>query len=132
MYKNLFLILLVAIIATSCSSVDVAKNFNHTQTELNSNYKAIAHINAVNTSYYFLGFLPMASGSSKNVGSVVFFSDDAKVSDVSEMLIKESKSMGADGITNMSTETDSTGAAFFWILYRKTTQASGDAVKVLK
>ncbi len=92
--------------------------------------RPIAHVHSDIWGIYFLGFesCPVITGSASHPGSYHFFRNFATTNDAAEMVLEESRNLGADAVLDLKTDWDSSWQAYTLIFWLKEAQASGNAV----
>ena len=114
----------VAAALAGCSSVDTGTTLNGQKLTLPDSTN-VAHINGYTWGIYFFG-LPLFTGSTKAPGTCAIFSDTVQVDNVTHMLTKKSKDLGATHLVDLQSNRNST---WFILFSYKEIQASGNAVK---
>jgi hypothetical protein len=127
--RNVCIFMIILLVCCSCSYLTVDSNF-HGQKIENEATASGSHMNAYVWGYYLFGRFPILAGNPEKPGHVVWFSDVVQAGDAVRMLTKKSNEMGADSMTNVSSEVSSTGTFSFWIIYFCDAQASGNAIKL--
>lgn len=120
---------LLAMAVAGCSSVDVAKNFNGQQVSPNASQTGVSQINGCVWGYYLFGILPLVTGDPENPGTSSFFVDTVRLEPTVKMVTSKAKSLGSNSSIVLESRTDSSGSMFFWIVFYKEIQVSGNAVK---
>jgi len=127
-YILLSLLSLITIVFSGCAVVKTGKNYNKQEIALN-NPQPIATIYGNNYGYYLFSFFPIVTGNPANSNEWIWFSDKANVGTVTDMVTKKASELGATKTIDMESRVDFTGRMFFWIIYYKNVQVSGNAVK---
>ena len=95
-----FLATFAAVLFTGCTTVQEAKRFNGMPLDNGAN--PAVHTNVKITGYYFLGFLPIVSGSVGDTGKIAFFKDTVTVDHAVRVLTRYSRGAGALEIRNIN------------------------------
>ncbi len=92
--------------------------------------RPVAHIHSDIWGIYFLGLesCPIVTGSAGQPGSYHLFRDYATTNAAAEMVLEESRQLGADAVLNLKTDWDSSWQFHTLIFWLKEAQASGSAV----
>jgi hypothetical protein len=90
----------------------------------------VAHIHSDIWGIYFLGLesCPIITGSASQPGSYHYFRNIASTNSAVEMVLEESRNLGADAVLDLKTDWDSSWQAYTLIFWLKEAQASGNAV----
>jgi hypothetical protein len=115
---------MVAAALTACSSVDTGTSLNGIKLT-NPETTNVAHINGYTWGIYFFG-LPLFAGSTTHPGTCAIFKDTVQVDNISSMVTKEAKKLGATKAVDLVSKRDSTWMILFSI---KSIEASCNAVK---
>jgi hypothetical protein len=119
----------VLILAAGCSTVVTTNEFSGLFLG-ESGTRPLAHIHSDIWGIYFLGFesCPVITGSKSKPGRFHFFRHTASTAAAAEMVMEESRKLGADSVLNLKTDWDSSWQAYTLIFWLKEAQASGSAV----
>ncbi len=92
--------------------------------------RPVAHIHSDIWGIYFLGFesCPVITGSTRRPGSYHFFRNIATTNAAAEMVLEESRKLGADTVIDLKTDWESNWQPYTLIFWLKEAQASGNAV----
>ncbi|MBO5762361.1 MAG: hypothetical protein J6R85_00675 [Lentisphaeria bacterium] len=105
--KKMMTMALVAVFAavlfSGCTTVQEAKRFNGMP--LDNGAAPVAHTYVKIGGYYFLGFLPIVSGSVGDTGKIAFFKDTVTVDHAVRVLTRYSRGAGATEIRNINSTT---------------------------
>lgn len=117
------------IVAVGCSSIVSTSNLSGSGLSA-TGARSVAHLHSDIWGIYFLGFesCPVITGSYSKPGSYHFFRNTATTNAAAEMVLEESRKMGADAVLDLKTDWDSSWQAATLIFWLKEAQASGNAV----
>lgn len=117
------------LISAGCSSVISTTNLSGSELS-DSGARPVAHIHSDIWGIYFLGFesCPVITGSASKPGSYHFFRNIATTNSAAEMVLKESRKLGADAVIDLKTDWDSSWQSYTLLFWLKEAQASGNAV----
>ncbi len=133
MLKKMLLLSAVAVAAGligGCSSVQTAGVDKLNGQKLSASATDVAHISTHSAGLYFL-WIPLLTGSTQDVGSIVFGEDSVNATALTKALTLKSKELGATktvDIVSMKGSTMLIGPIPF-LFYWKTATVSGNAVK---
>ena len=127
-FITVYTLLLLALLFTGCSTVDVANNFNDCKITINKD-KPIAHIHASNYGYYLFSYIPLWTGRPGHANGCSFFLDQVTVGKMVDQVTKKSQELGGTKTINLSSNVLYTGSFSLWIIWLKEVHVSGDAVK---
>jgi len=115
---------------TGCMSVNVQQNLDDQKLSLSESEVPVAHISYYNYGYYLFGFIPVVTGDPIDEEAMTFFDDTMTIRRAMKSVIRESKSLGADKMLNLTTRRKvfPTVASFFTFSYVEI-QISCDVVK---
>lgn len=115
---------MVAAALAGCSSVDTGTSLNGIKLT-NPETTNVAHINGYTWGIYFFG-LPLFAGSTSHPGTCAVFKDTVQVDNITSMLTKKAKDLGATKLVDLSSKR---GGTWFILFSYKDIEASGNAVK---
>jgi len=129
-YLHYALFFSLCLLFVSCSSVNVQKDLNNQKLSLSNSHTPIAQITTYNYGYKFLSLVPLCGGDPANTGTFTLFRDTVTVENMTDVLIDQSKELGADTILNLTTRTKNmpTFVSLFTCSFVEV-QVSGNAVK---
>jgi hypothetical protein len=115
--------------AAGCSSVISTSDFSGVALS-SCGARPVAHVHSDIWGIYFLGFesCPVITGSASHPGSFHFFRNYATTNAAAEMVLEESRDLGADAVLDLKTDWDSSWQPYTLIFWLKEAQASGNAV----
>nr|HPJ73139.1 hypothetical protein [bacterium] len=92
--------------------------------------EVVAHIHSDIWGIYFLGFecMPLITGSRSDPGSYHFFRDTVSTNSAASMVTEKSEELGADTVTDLTTDWSSEWQTYTLLFWLKEAQASGNAV----
>ncbi|MDP8237342.1 MAG: hypothetical protein P9M08_13250 [Candidatus Erginobacter occultus] len=116
-------------VAAGCSSVISTSDFSGTALS-SCGARPVAHVHSDIWGIYFLGFesCPVITGSASHPGSFHLFRNYATTNAAAEMVLEESRDLGADAVLDLKTDWDSSWQTYTLIFWLKEAQASGNAV----
>ncbi len=120
--KKFFVCAAAALMLTGCSSVQFAEKFNSVPGN-NDGQVPKAHVNVKITGLYFLGFLPIISGSPASSGYCTGFSDTVNVDNAVYMLTRNARAIGGTQVTDITSSRSDFPLLF--LLSIKTVETSG-------
>jgi hypothetical protein len=115
---------LAAAALAGCSSIDTGTSLNGEKLTLPESTN-VAHLNGYTWGIYFFG-LPLFAGSTSHPGTCAIFKDTVQVDNITHMITKKAKDLGATKLVDLESRRDSTWLILFSI---KSIEASGNAVK---
>jgi len=129
-YLQYALFFSLCLLFVSCSSVNIQKDLNDQKLSLSDNYSPVAQITTYNYGYKFLSLVPLCGGDPANTGRFTLFRDTVTVKNMTDVLIDQSKDLGADTVLNLTTRTKNmpTFVSLFTCSFVEV-QVSGNAVK---
>ncbi len=115
--------------SVGCSSVTSTSDFSGVALS-SCGARPVAHVHSDIWGIYFLGFesCPIITGSVSHPGSFHFFRNFATTNSAAEMVLEESRNLGANAVLNLKTDWDSSWQPYTLIFWLKEAQASGNAV----
>ncbi len=115
---------MVAAALAGCSSVDTGTSLNGIKLT-NPDTTNVAHINGYTWGIYFFG-LPLFAGSTSHPGTCAVFKDTVQVDNITSMVTKKAKDLGATKLVDLESRRTST---WLILISYKDIEASGNAVK---
>ena len=123
------LVLAVGVVMTGCASLEVGKTLNN-QKLTSANEQPLAHVNGSSWGIYLLPIIPLLTGDTNNPGTGIMFMDDSvSVDRVVGMVTKKSSELGAAKTTDVTSSTFSLWLAPTLVLWYKSCEVSGNAIK---
>ena len=123
------LVLAVGVVMTGCASLDLGPTLNN-QKLTSADEQPVAHVNGSNWGIYLLPIIPILTGDTDNPGTGITFMDDSvSVDRVVGMVTKKSGELGATKTTDLTSSTFSLWLAPTLVLWYKSCEASGNAIK---
>ncbi len=122
--KKLIACMAAVLMLSGCSSVQFAEKFNSMPGN-DAGQVPMAHINVKITGLYFLGFIPLITGSPVGAGRCTGFSDTVNADNAIYMLTRNSRAIGGTKVVDMVTSRSDFPLLF--LLSLKSIEASGTA-----
>ena len=123
-----FVTVLATLAIAGCSSVKVANKFNGQN--ISRSGAPVANIVSSNYGCYFVSWLPIVTGNSKDSSSWHLFEDTVTVDGAHSALIKKSSELGATKTVDVRSEEKwSADPITGCLLWTKEVEVSGNAVK---
>lgn len=118
--------LLVAL-ATGCAKVQKGTSFNGQGLTADAS-TPVAHVYATIDGVYLLGVVPLIAGD-PDTGGVAFFSDTVTVGEAAGLVTRESNSLKATRTVDLQSSTTGLWLVPTLVLWYRSVEASGNAVK---
>jgi len=118
---------LFCVLGSGCSSVVMAQKFNGMAPVL-EDVRPVAHVNSQISGLYFLGFLPVFSGTVMSSNTTSIFTDTATIDNAFFQMNIAAKNAGANAVLNVTTMTDKSMVVPFLFTWNRATSC-GTAVQ---
>jgi len=114
------------VLVQGCSSIQTANEMNGQK--ISASGSNVAHVNGSAWGLYCLS-IPLMSGDTSKAGSMAWGKDTVNVNAVTAMVTEKSKSLGATSTLDLQSATSSFWIMPTFVLFIKTVEVSGNAVK---